>query len=470
MLFAGSSPFAHSRVEHLNSAGFPIVSIILDDGREFEEWAEFRDAHTLGMGTQRPTALAIGTFLDFIAARGEQYRDQPQRHRLFQGFADVLVMGTIQDGDDPSGLFWLPRTQDVAHRMVAAVTKFADWLEVTSGIASMNPTRAATFAEQILYFRAWRRKTDASLIQDTKSKARIFAATGAIGRVVAVHGRKPGQPNGSTKRFPEEMFDDLLRFGFRRRHELLWTTYRDQAIALLLHEGGTRVSEPMHMWLDDVFLHPDDSTEGVVRIYHPTEGLREYEDPMTGRPRDISRAEYLRLCYNRLALTQLTGKKMVGWKEPMLCDSREKYFHVFWRSPASARAFLVFYTKYVASRPRVTRHPYLWVTNEGNPMTVRAYERVHAAAMRRIGLDPYKSFGTTPHGHRHSYGHYLRESKLDRKVIQRALHHRSVLSQEVYTEADMYEVNAAMLASDRTLENETRFEWVQDERNLLANG
>jgi integrase len=90
--------------------------------------------------------------------------------------------------------------------------------------------------------------------------------------------------------------------------------------------------------------------------------------------------------------------------------------------------------------------------------------------MRRIGLDPYKSLGTTPHGHRHSYGHYLRAAKLGNKVIQRALHHKWIRSQEVYTEAEMDEVNTALLAADRTLANETRFEWVQDDWNLLANG
>ena len=66
-----------------------------------------------------------------------------------QAFADALVLGTIEGGDDPSGLYWLARSQNAARRAVAAVTEFSDWLVEARGVAPVNPTRQATLAEQI---------------------------------------------------------------------------------------------------------------------------------------------------------------------------------------------------------------------------------------------------------------------------------------------------------------------------------
>ena len=459
MLFAFSSPVIHSRIEHLDASGRPVISIVLNGGGEFQVWSDYRDAQALKIGTQRSKALAIGLFIDFIAARGHLHYDQEHRHRLFQAFADALVLGTIQGGNDLSGLYWLPRSQNAARRAVAAVTEFSDWLAEERGVRPVNPTRRASFAEQIVFWRAWRRSTKASLLKHLKSSARAYAAANTA-RVVSIRGHKPALPETEAKAFPEGMFSALLRIGFERNGPQRWTTYRDQAITLLLHEGGLRLSEPMHLWLDDVFLHPEDHSVAVVRVYHPTDGLREYLDPKTGSKRMITRAEVLRLRYDRLALTELAGKRRVGWKEPLLSDRHEKYFHVFWRSTAAARTFLRIYEAYLRLRPRVTTHPYLFITSRGTPMTDSAFEKVHAAAVRRIGLEPAMALGTTPHGHRHAYGQYLRQAKLDRKVIQVALHHKSVLSQDVYTEANVAEVAAALLAAEKGLGEAPRFEGV----------
>ena len=154
----------------------------------------------------------------------------------------------------------------------------------------------------------------------------------------------------------------------------------------------------------------------------------------------VTRAKYLELVYGRVPLTDLPGRKGVGWKEPLLSDATEKYFKVFWWSNDAARAFLKIYYRYVQMRPSVEGHPYLFIADGGEPMGVRAYEKVHAAAVRRIGLRAAKGAGTTPHGHRHAYGQRLRRAGVRRKVRQVAMHHKSAFSQDVYTEADAVEV------------------------------
>ena len=223
---------------------------------------------------------------------------------------------------------------------------------------------------------------------------------------------------------------------------------RDQMIALLLHGGGLRVSEALHLWVMDVFEALNDSEEAVVKVFHPSEGLVPYRDPKTGRTRQMPRAEYLRQVYDRKPLTELPGRKAVGWKDPLLTDPQARAMQVFWRSTDYGRLFMQIYRVYVQTWPRITSHPYLFVTSGGSPMTVRAYEKVHGAAIRRINLEAAKSLGTTPHGHRHAYGQWLRHAGIDPKIRQLALHHKSVMSQHVYTEANISEVIGALANVD----------------------
>jgi integrase len=79
------------------------------------------------------------------------------------------------------------------------------------------------------------------------------------------------------------------------------------------------------------------------------------------------------------------------------------------------------------------------------------YNKAHAAACERIGLPVAKAFGTTPHGHRHAYGRRLSNAGVDKALIRRFLHHASPESQEVYTQATVGEVLAALEAGARRL-------------------
>lgn len=441
-----SSPLSHSRIEHLDPSGFPAVSIIISGVGVFEAWDAYRNSHALGISSQRSYARSIGLLVDYCAAFGDQFLGQPDRHKLFKAFADALIRGTVENGGDPTGLYWLPRSRNLSGRIVREITEFSDWLAEDHGVMPVNPKRRATVAEQIVFWRAWGQSSARSLLKHLKSasKGTRFALGGGA-RTVNVRGRRPATPDGDKKAFPDELFSDLLRNGFRRPIQVAWTTLRDQLIALLLHNGGLRLSEALQLWVDDVFVRHDDPTAAVVRVYHPREGLRTYEDPASGNMRTVTRAEYLRLAYGRVPLTELPGRKSVGWKEPLLNNTREKYLTVFWWSEDAARAFLDDF-RYVQLRPHVGRHPYLFIAGGGEPMGIRAYEKVHAAAIRRIGLVAAQGLGTTPHGHRHAYGLRLRRAGVPRKVRQVAMHHKSAFSQDVYTEADADEVEKVLRA------------------------
>ena len=84
-------------------------------------------------------------------------------------------------------------------------------------------------------------------------------------------------------------------------------------------------------------------------------------------------------------------------------------------------------------------------------MTARAFAKVHAAAVRRIGLIPAKHLGTTPHGHRHRYGTLADERKVSTKALQIAMGHRSSLSQEIYKNRRAESIAEEMLAGENRL-------------------
>ena len=104
-------------------------------------------------------------------------------------------------------------------------------------------------------------------------------------------------------------------------------------------------------------------------------------------------------------------------------------------------------------------HPFAFVNLVREPIgamcTLNQYNRAHAAACERIGLTVSKALGTTPHGHRHAYGRRLMNAGIDKSLIRRCMHHASLESQEVYTQANSREALAALEAAAQRLRGTT---------------
>jgi integrase len=135
--------------------------------------------------------------------------------------------------------------------------------------------------------------------------------------------------------------------------------------------------------------------------------------------------------WNLPPLTEYPVKsRRVGWKYPLL-SSDQQYLDVFWSDLAAGSLFHQLWLEYLMRRPR-TDHPWAFISQDLNPMSTTNFQHRHAAACRRIGLLPAKHRGTTPHGHRHAYAQQLKTKGTPRDVIQAAMHHTSILSQEIY--------------------------------------
>ena len=81
-----------------------------------------------------------------------------------------------------------------------------------------------------------------------------------------------------VKHFPEEKIRDLLWRGFivpgkqksPRPEDRL--NIRDILMTLLMRYGGLRVSETLHLFVQDVVPDPFDPSKAHVRIFHPGQG------------------------------------------------------------------------------------------------------------------------------------------------------------------------------------------------------
>src|SRR5690606_40089874 len=101
-------------------------------------------------------------------------------------------------------------------------------------------------------------------------------------------------------------------------------------------------------------------------------------------------------------------------------------------------------------------HPYAFISFDsrylGNPYTYNAFNQSYAAGLRRIGLEPNKSVGLDPHGHRHNYGRRLTGAGVDPLIRKKCLHHASLESQVPYTMPSSVKVSEALFQATQQLQ------------------
>jgi hypothetical protein len=411
---------------------------------------------------QRETARAVGLLVDFLTANAPTLKGE-SNPKVFAKFAEALVGGTLDlKGNDPSELFWESKTVSRARNLLRAVTAFSDWLENRHGTRRINPWRDASLGEQIAF---WRRldKRNANSLLGYASYRSDNQARAKISRVVTVQRKATTAFAREVKFFPSDRIWDLLFRGFTARgkqhsalHEQL--SIKDILITVLLHGGGLRESEPFHLYVSDVGVDPQNLKSAVVRLYHPEQGAApaDHTDPLTGVHVQGDREEYLRVRWRMHPRNLVEGRFKAGWKDLHLFDQCEKYALVHWFPSWWGELFLTLFKLYITHcRSRCSLHPFLFVSHkvgfEDDPYTVDSYRQAHAKAVRRIGLVPARSTGTTPHGHRHAYGQRLADAGVDELIIQRVMHHKSLVSQSVYTEAPAAKIEAALATAQQRL-------------------
>jgi len=381
---------------------------------------------------QRSHVASVMLLLDHLASQGVAIENAEET--ALQKFVDDLAIGTIaDDGHDPSGLYWRPISMESVASHLSRVTAFSDWLVKRMGNRPLNPWRAASAEEKIFALRRFDHRANAALLSHAAYRRNEARATN-VARVVKAP--RPAATFDDVRALSADGFKRLIEKGWARpasQGASLARRYRlrDLLICILLHGGGLRVSEAFHLFAGDVQPDPDQPGHALVWLFHPERG--EAPDEVGGPWRD--RQHYLADRWKRRPRTQEVSRFKAGWKNLALTDNRRQATRVWWYPSFWGQVFWRLFGAYLRARPE-GRHPFLFVSERkgerGDPYTIAAFAQAHRRAVSRAGLVAGKNNGTTPHAHRHAFGLSLADASFDRRVVQRALHHRNPFSQDIY--------------------------------------
>ncbi len=449
---------------------WPVLYFIVPEGDHLhivrlETLLDYFEEHTARSHQWRLLrARGVGLMIDSSVSRLNLLSDrqradmgEPIERYLLKQFALDVAHGTItlHENDtktDRSNLFWHARGKE-ADKLLRAVSSYIEWLGENTGAkrwtfaasvddVRQNPVTAFRMAAEL----AIRRKKSflSYLGGEERAPSHRFAAT------TGTHDRS----SNPIYSFPTKYFSPMLFEAFRTDDGEV--DHAAQLIAHILLAGGLRSSEPFHFFVSDVQFMAD---EPVVFMHHPEFGK------ILDRNRSTDRKGFLLKRYEMLPRTKQSGARRAGWKSVLGDDVGTP---IFWLPiPGLLERITELLRNYILRiRPAIMRgraphlkdHPFLFVNPRdstgvgggqiGDPYTISAFKGAWNRGVGRLARfydDPdlavLKAKGTTPHGPRHLYGRFLRTLELQPDVIQQAMHHRSVFSQEVYTRLSSSELN-----------------------------
>ena len=395
----------------------------------------------------------VGKLIDYLMANR---RDFTKPDELFLGFSQALHKGTVVDGLDPSGLYWLGGNSANVQQKLRMLEEFSDWMRKNNYVESpINGIRAAAEHEIRLKMMAWHKRNAHSFLghigMSKAAKADVMQARTIKQR------RKPQFNLGPPKVFPANFERALLEYGFvnpgKQDSKDLLEKYDWRCICItLLLFAGRRVSEPFHMWVGDVTENPTAPGRALVRLYDPKEGQAPDDRRSPNGRRLPNREAYLRTFHpGYLPRNDGLGNYHAGWKG-IAYSSQERYFQVIWFPSSRGELFLNAYHMYMRQRVRFglmgSKHPFAFISHHGKyrgePFSIRAFTSKWRRAMKILGLPMSKEAGTTHHGPRHGLIAGAKAGGADPANIQATIGHASIESQKVYGALSVEQISDKM--------------------------
>lgn len=383
------------------------------------------------------STLAVRLFLEYCNAHEFQVEHIQE---LFLEFSESLFLGTCnQRGDDPSELRWKPKSSSTASSLINHLTRYSDYLYDQSNGESvlLNPLVEASHEQRMLNLAAYHHKKNRSFFKHTFNKNSVSSRI-AVSRMVRTN--DSGQPLEDANAFPNDVAIELITKGFELKGASLnfqlheGQNLKNILITMLLQYGGLRVSEPFHLFVDDILSDPDNPDSALIRVQHPATGaapdwFREKSKAFT----KANRKQFLSTQFgieDRLSSTKHSYHS--GWK-----NSRINNFYVYWWPTHIGEVWMHLwrlYLKYQRVATKPADHPFAFTNQYGEPASLFVFKRAHRNAIKSLGYTPSSNTGLNPHGHRHWYCQSLTDNKVDPLIIKKAMHHASVESQIRYQE------------------------------------
>lgn len=345
---------------------------------------------------------------------------------LLRNFFEARAYGCVELG-------WLPVGRKTAKYDVRYASAFSEFCAKNFGTLSINPVEkklitALNFAEQMQHHANLKHRQTWDmlyhLIPSTQQGQGIktnFAFNPVIGR---------GQRRSSVKYFPPEKILDLIN---------ATDNLRDKLAFLLLFFGGLRLSEPLHIYVNDITT-PDG--EAKIKIAHPESSNYSWNAPFIGNQTG-QRSRFLLERYQLCPRNKLGLKNPfhAGWKGVLHTENTDEG-GFYWLLPGIGNLFAKLHRQYLHEfRAKIDdKHPYYFVNlNEdqyGTPLKISNLTKSFYRAAKRVGLsasDP----GVNPHGARHFYGYFCASFlKLPIDKTQYMMRHAKIRSTQVYYTID----------------------------------
>ena len=452
------------KIAYTNGLSVPVLYLQSSDGiKPMSSLVEFFLAHpTKSITWMRTYARAIGLFWDYCMATKDLgfWSDENVHRKVFRHFALALCRGTVEleSHEDVTQLYWPPSSLNTSKRLISAIKDFTYWchdegimdsplvkfIEPRNEESILAFLHTARFIKNVSFLSHMKRVSNiAKGIQSRKQEMIVDFGASVTSSFEA----------DEAVSFPENLVSPFLTYGFVLDDKAAKLEEREditaKMIALLLLFGGTRKSEPFHLWFNDVIPSQDDGCKIFIR--HPSEALSHIQGE-----EKITRRTYL-AARNLSPRNEAASKSYkAGWKNLKV----DKSFNapVFFSHSGVEKMFremFLYYLRYRETMMKIRRvnglpdHPFLFVSSgidqngginySGEPYSRASFDKAWERALKRTekatgtAIPRGKYFGTTPHGGRHFYGRALSDNGVDTKVIQNCLRHRSLLSQDVYT-------------------------------------
>lgn len=469
------------RIERQSDQVMPILWLFTDDGPLiFGPLVDyFTDRSHYRLDWKRKAARSVGLFYDFCLAF--QFNEESSVRNIhsatIRAFIEAIQRGTIpRNGVDVSGLYWAPMSATSVNEVARHLDQFVEYAhDNLKELSKDHPLKSlylvfsalpSNQTEMVGFLIAAKINSSRSFMKHVKNGMADAAMMHRASRN-QLGLEKPVSGSRLVKHMDPELIARMLKVGFTKNESATSIQDREDVTAkmifLLLAGGGLRQSEPLHMWFNDVAFPLLDGNERCIPLLrHPSQAKT-----FLAGERDTRRV-YL----NRRGLVPRheAGSKSlwVGWKNLPLEESTAQT-EVFFIHIGMEYQFATYFRAYLDLRrdlvgARIARgegdHPFLFVSKGenrnagsscvGNPYSLSAFKRAWVRALNRVEraygeiIPRGKMHGTTPQALRHFYGKTLERAGAPQKAIQKAMHHRHILSQSVYTTPEWEQVNDAL--------------------------
>uniref|UniRef100_UPI0035B0285C tyrosine-type recombinase/integrase n=1 Tax=Hylemonella sp. TaxID=2066020 RepID=UPI0035B0285C len=384
----------------LDERGLPTMSLSVAMYARYLQREGARSYETL-----RKYVTAIGKLKDYYTlVCASKPIEAREIGRLLEDFLHAYDHGTV--------LGWAPSSQNEYVLCRSAVVEYVKFV-MDNGDA-IWPIREMRFIEDCRVSWSGSQHAEKSLLFHTKKRLR--KKTG--GRKKALTGLRQYKP------FPQKYLQLLLDETKNPRDRLLFST---------LAFGGRRISEVLNAFTHDVFTDKE-----MLRfvLAHPVQSLMEWTN-LSGATLRGTRKEYLKKQFGLLPRTDHGAERSaLGWKGIKFDDEAALKSETYFIRNAD-KELIHLYREYLHEvRQRLPRrpHPYYWVNEDGEPLTLKAAAKQFDLARKRVE----KKFGVSLKGYglhslRHYYGFYCVDVlKADLLMVQKWMGHAQISSTAVY--------------------------------------